>query len=93
MQETSQNIDTLNRRIKDLEKANLDLNIKNEKSLNKQETLAKQVSELSNRNDLDSAKKANDELTRVRDRLEKAETTKVMIDKKLAKVEKELKEY
>jgi hypothetical protein len=30
MQETSQNIETLSKRIKELEKANLDLNIKNE---------------------------------------------------------------
>ena len=30
MQETSQQIETLNKRIKELEKANIDLNIKNE---------------------------------------------------------------
>lgn len=37
MVETSQNINSLNKRIKELEKANLDLNVNNEASIQKQE--------------------------------------------------------
>ena len=46
MQETSQNIDTLNKRIRDLEKANLDLNVKNEISLKKQDALETQMGDV-----------------------------------------------
>ena len=38
-------------------------------------------------------KRNTDELPKLRDKLEKAETQKQMIDKKLTKVERELKEY
>jgi len=41
----------------------------------------------------DSARKSTEEIPRLRDKLEKAETTKQMLDKKLQKVERELKEY
>lgn len=38
-------------------------------------------------------KKSFEEIPRLRDKLEKAETSKSMLDKKLGKVERELKEY
>ena len=39
------------------------------------------------------SKKSYDEIPKLRDKLEQAETKKQMLDKKLVKVERELKEY
>ena len=41
----------------------------------------------------DMSKKSFDEIPKLRDKLEKAETQKQMLDKKIVKVERELKEY
>ena len=92
MQETSQNLETLNKRIKELENNNCDLNLKNEVSLKKQDELQRQVNDF-NKLNVDDGKKYKDEAGKLRDKVDKLETQKVMIEKKLTKVEKELKEY
>jgi hypothetical protein len=61
MQETSQNIEHLNKRIKDLEVSNLDLNVKNEASLKKTDELQAKVNELS-KVSVDDVKKIKDEV-------------------------------
>lgn len=92
MLETSQNIDSLKKRIKELESANYDLNNKNELSIKRQEELAVKLVEVQGQN-TEMQKKSFEEIPRLRDKLEKAETSKSMLDKKLGKVERELKEY
>lgn len=93
MQETSTNIDTLKKRIKELEAANYDLNNKNEISHRQQEEIAGKLVDVQQQNAELSKKTNSDEVPKLRDKLEKAETQKQMIDKKLQKVERELKEY
>ncbi len=52
---------------------------------NKIQGMQGQISEMSRKNE--------DEIPRLRDKLEQAETKKQMLDKKMVKVERELKEY
>lgn len=68
------------------------MNNKNELSLKRQEELANKLVEVQSVN-TEMAKKNTDEIPRLRDKLEKAEVAKSMLDKKLTKVERELKEY
>ncbi len=75
MMETSQSIDSLKKRIKELEGTNLELNSKNEQSIKQQESLNLQLVELQAQNN-DINKKTLEEIPRLRDKLEKAETSK-----------------
>mmetsp|Transcript_4936 Transcript_4936/g.3549 ORF Transcript_4936/g.3549 Transcript_4936/m.3549 type:complete len:194 (+) Transcript_4936:358-939(+) len=105
MKETSANIDHLNKQIRDLEKTNLDLNVKNEQAIKNYELLEKKMAESGaspemqdkirtefQKREEEIKRKHMDELHRLREKLDKAETGKVMIEKKLDKVERELKE-
>jgi uncharacterized coiled-coil DUF342 family protein len=77
MQETSSNIDTLKKRIKELEAANFDLNNKNEQSFRSQEVIAQRLEELQSVNaELSRKAMTVDEVPKLRDKLEKAETNK-----------------
>ncbi len=75
MMETSQSIDSLKKRIKELEGTNIELNSKNEQSIKQQESLNLQLVELQAQNN-DINKKTLEEIPRLRDKLEKAETSK-----------------
>lgn len=92
MHETSSTIETLNKRIKELQSANSEMKFKSETSINKVQTLQGQLSEYSKIN-LDEIKKTKEEYVKLKEKLEKAETGKVMIEKKFQKIEGELKEY
>jgi hypothetical protein len=69
-----------------LESANLDLNVNNEASLKKQEILEKKLDESSSKIG-EQTKKDSEELIKTKEKLDKAETLKVMIEKKMNKVE------
>jgi chromosome segregation ATPase len=92
MKETSENIDGLKKQIKELEAANKDMNAKSDATLKKNLDLNARLSEMEVQMS-EMSKKSFDEVPKLRDKLEKAETQKQMLDKRLLKVEKELKEY
>ena len=73
MQETSQNIDGLKKRIKELEFVNGDLTMKNEAYQKKQSEMTQKLVEAQSLNS-EIGKKQIDEIPRLREKLEKAET-------------------
>ena len=92
MKETSENIDGLKKQIKELEASNKDISAKSEATVKKNLDLNAKLNEMELQMS-DMSKKSFDEVPKLRDKLEKAETQKQMLDKRLIKVEKELKEY
>jgi len=85
MQETSQNIEGLNKRIRELE-------LLNKVSAQKEQELQQRVADLSKHSPED-AKRWKEEAAKLRDRLAQAENQKVMIQTKLNQVEKQLVEF
>ena len=92
MKETSDNIDGLKKQIKELEAANKTLTTKNETTVKQNVDLNSRIGEMEVQM-TEMAKKSLDDIPKLRDKLEKAETQKHMLDKKLEKVERELREY
>ena len=70
----------MNKRIKELEKNNLDLNVNNEASIKKQEALEKKLKESG---DPEQQKKLQSELDRQKEKLELAEMNKIKLNKQL----------
>ena len=89
----------LNKKIRELEKTNLDLNIKNEFAVKKSEELNSKVIDLTKRLNekpqvsVEEQKKFKDEVAKLKERLLSAEGDKAQIQTKLNKLEKELVEY
>ena len=85
MQETSTNIDVLNKKIKELEENKA-------QALKKEAELQAKVTDLSKFSQ-DDLKRWKDEANKLREKLDKAESQKAMIETKLNKVEKEVVEF
>jgi chromosome segregation ATPase len=92
MKETSENIDGLKKQIRELEAANREMSAKGEAAVKKNLDLNARMSEMEGQMS-EMSKKSFDEVPKLRDKLEKAESQRLIIDKRLIKVEKELKEY
>lgn len=91
MKETSENIDGLKNQIKALELANKEMSLRAEATAKHSTELTLRMTEMHQVSEV--SRKAAEEVPKLRDKLEKAETQRGLIEKKMQKVERELKEY